>query len=226
VARSSGPSGETYQHRRDDLNPRPPDTAPGAAPLADRARASQNQGVIRKGATRPAVLLLGPIAWLGVAGEGGLLPTSCVASAECVAAACDPLCVDAGRYHVTEEVVDDASSHLLWQRRVDARLPWDEAVLYCQRLTLDGIGGWRLPAPTELSGIRYRPGGLFGEAATRHYCVPSIDQAAFPETPADPFWTSRRMPDDTAWYVDFADGRSHRDTRSDDLWVRCTHAPL
>lgn len=155
------------------------------------------------------------------------MPTSCAATVECAPGECDPLCVEAGRYRVMDEVVDDTSGgHRLWQRRVAARLPWDEAVSYCQRLTLDGISGWHLPALADLQGIRYHPGGLFGEAARRHYCVPSIDQTAFPETPAEPFWTSRRMADDTAWYVDFADGRSHRDVRSDDLWVRCTRDPI
>ena len=151
---------------------------------------------------------------------------ACGATAECLPAACEPLCVDAGRYRVTEETVDDtATEHRLWERRDAARLPWDEAARYCADLAVSGLRGWRLPSPNELQAIRYKPGGLFGEARTRHYCVPSIDQAAFPETPADVFWTSRRMPDDTAWYVDFSDGRSHRDTRSDALWVRCTHDP-
>jgi Protein of unknown function (DUF1566) len=136
---------------------------------------------------------------------------------------CDPLCVDAGRYRVIDHLVEDTSAgSRLWQRAVGARLPWVDAEDYCAALTLDGLEGFRLPSPDELRGIRYDPGGLFGEASSRHYCVPSIDQSAFPDTPAREFWTSLTMPDDTAWYVDFADGRSHRDTLSDPLWVRCT----
>ena len=91
---------------------------------------------------------------------------------------------------------------------------------------MDGLDGWRLPAPEELSRIRYAPGGLFGGGSGRHYCIPSIDQAAFPDTPAELFWTSCLGPDDTAWYVGFDDGRSHRDARSDELWVRCVHDAL
>jgi hypothetical protein len=149
------------------------------------------------------------------------------AGGTCLPGACDPLCVDAGRYLVTDEVVEDThGDHRSWQRRASVRLPWDEAVAYCASLTLDGLGGWRLPTPVELGTIRYRPGGLFGGGKSAHYCIPCVDQAAFPETPADQFWTSRRMPDDTAWYVGFDDGRSHRDTRTDPLWVRCTRDPL
>ena len=148
-------------------------------------------------------------------------------AAECVPGSCDPLCVDIGRYTVTPEIVDDAQTgHMLWQRLVAMRLAQPDAARYCTELTLEGLGGWRLPAPTELSGIRYKPGGLFGGGSSRHYCIPCLDQAAFPETPAAPFWTSRSGADDTAWYVGFDDGRMHRDARSELLWVRCAHDPL
>ncbi len=145
-------------------------------------------------------------------------------AAECVPAACDPLCVDAGRYTVTREIVDDTQrGHALWQRLVTERLPQPDAVRYCADLTLEGLGGWRLPSPLELNTIRYKPGGLFGGGHSRHYCVPCVDQAAFPETPAALFWTSRSNADDTAWYVGFDDGRMHRDVRTEPLWVRCVH---
>jgi Protein of unknown function (DUF1566) len=153
---------------------------------------------------------------------------SCANTAECIPGVCDPLCIDVGRYAFTREIVDDKSDgHRRWQRRVEARLSQPDADRYCAELSLEGLGGWRLPAPDELAGIRYEPGGLFGGGRNRHYCIPSIDQAAFPETPASLFWTSRVGSDDTAWYVGFDDGRSHRDVRSDELWVRCVHdAPL
>jgi hypothetical protein len=132
----------------------------------------------------------------------------------------DPLCVEPGRYRAQPEVVIDLhNDDRMWQRRVSERLPHAEAQRYCADLVLDGVRGFRLPTPDELSSLRYKPGGLFG--GHRHYCVPSIDQAAFPETPAAEFWTSRVNPDGTAWYVGFDDGRSHRDDASDPLWVRC-----
>jgi hypothetical protein len=144
------------------------------------------------------------------------------AASVCTSDACDPLCVEVGRYRVTDQVVEDTTGdHLSWQRRVSARLPWDEAASYCACLELEGRRAWRLPTPVELAGIRYKPGGLFPSG--HHFCVPSIDQAAFPETPADLFWTAKIGTDDTAWYVGFDDGRLHRDTRTEALWVRCTH---
>lgn len=155
---------------------------------------------------------------VGLPALGGLdpgAPREASASADT-----DPLCVEAGRYRVLPEVVIDLHNEgRTWQRRASERLPHAEAQRYCAGLVLGGMRGFRLPTPDELNSIRYKPGGLFG--GHRHYCVPSIDQAAFPETPAAEFWTSRISPDGTAWYVGFDDGRSHRDDASDPLWVRC-----
>lgn len=177
--------------------------------------------------------------WLPLCLTAALSPSACSVAAgavgtgssadpeaECVPDACDPLCVDAGRYTVTPEiVVDTQAADMRWQRLVTARLPQPDALRYCANLALAGIHGWRLPSPQELSGIRYKPGGLFGGGSSRHYCIPCVDQAAFPETPAALFWTSRVNADGTAWYVGFDDGRMHRDTLRDPLWVRCVHDP-
>ena len=144
----------------------------------------------------------------------------------CVAGEHDPLCVEHGRYRTTHElVVDTRNDGRVWQRRVTARLPHAEARQYCQELVIEGEGGFRLPAPQELGSLRYKAGGLFGGGRSRHYCIPSIDQAAFPETPPAEFWTSRVMADGTAWYMGFDDGRMHRDVVDDALWVRCVRGP-
>ena len=143
------------------------------------------------------------------------------------AAECDPLCLEVGRYGVRDEVVvDGREGDRLWQRRAAERFAHPEAVRYCAGLTLDGLDGWRLPSREELGSLRYRSGGLFGGGSSRHYCIPAIDQEAFPETPAAEFWTSVTLPDGTAWYIGFDDGRTHRDEQSDPLWVRCVHDAL
>jgi hypothetical protein len=138
----------------------------------------------------------------------------------CVSGAGDPLCVEPGRYRAMPElVVDLQHQDRVWQRRVSERMSQPDAVRYCANLSVGGMRGFRLPTPDELGSLRYKPGGLFGGG--RHYCVPTIDQDAFPETPAAEFWTSRVAGDGTAWYVDFSDGRRHKDVMSDSLWVRC-----
>jgi hypothetical protein len=139
----------------------------------------------------------------------------------------DPLCIEVGRYAVRGEVVvDGRGGERVWQRRASERHPHPDAARYCAGLVLDGVSGFRLPTREELSGLRYKPGGLFGGGHSRHYCIPSIDQEAFPETPPAEFWTGVTLPDGTAWYVDFGDGRTHRDDQSDPLWVRCVRDPL
>jgi len=144
-------------------------------------------------------------------------------TASCVTGACDPLCVEAGRYRTTPELVFDRRHEgRVWQRRASERLPHPDAARYCADLDVDGVRGFRLPTPEELGSLRYKAGGLFG--GHRHHCIPSIDQEAFPETPAAEFWTSRVAGDGTAWYVGFDDGRMHRDVTSDPLWVRCVAA--
>jgi len=134
----------------------------------------------------------------------------------------DPLCVEPGRFKTTEETaIDKRAGGRVWQRRVSERLPQPEAARHCAELVIEGARGFRLPTPEELGSLRYKAGGLFGGGGSRHDCIPAIDQAAFPETPAAEFWTSRVMADGTGWYVGFDDGRLHRDVLSDPLWVRC-----
>ena len=74
---------------------------------------------------------------------------------------------------------------------------WDEARAYCASLTLGGVAGWRLPAVMELFTIV----DFTGTDAT-------IDPVAFPNTPADSFWTSFpyafSLP--VAWLVSFDTG--------------------
>ncbi len=173
------------------------------------------------GTTASALLLAASVPLLIAA------DASCARASTCGAGECDPLCVDVGRYEANPDIVfDTANGRRMWQRRAAVRLAHDAAASYCAGLTLQGIGGWRLPTTQELMGIRYKPGGLFGGGGRRHYCIPCVDQAAFPETPAEAFWTSRSEADGTAWYVGFDDGRAHKDVKSDPQWVRCVHDPL
>ncbi len=132
------------------------------------------------------------------------------------------VCTDPHRFRVEGAVVRDTGpAGLVWERKVIARVSQPEAVRRCAALELEGRKAWRLPTTHELAAIRLRPGGLFGGGPKALYCVPSIDQVAFPDTPAAEFWTSVTLPDGTAWYVGFDDGRAHRDVTTDTLWVRC-----
>ena len=133
---------------------------------------------------------------------------------------CNPMCVEPGRYLVTDEVVWDAETHVGRQRNVQAHVDYPHAALGCRELELGGRTDWRLPTLAELESIVLNAGGL--EAGRPQYCDPAIDQAAFPRTPDDFFWTSSvdRVAG-VADYVSFFDGRTHNDLLSAPLRARC-----
>lgn len=131
-------------------------------------------------------------------------------------------CVDLGRYQVEgSHVADTANGGKLWQRFVDpVTRNQPDAEAYCSSLSVDGLSGWRLPSVNELSSIRYKPGLLQVKETD---CSPSIDQSAFPDTPASHFWSSTVRPLGDAYYTGFADGRSHGSELDEPMFVRCVH---
>jgi hypothetical protein len=111
-------------------------------------------------------------------------------------------------------VVIDLVTGLQWQQTVDEMsYTWDDAASYCTGLTLAG-GAWRLPTRIELVSLV-------------DYTVPNpvIDQSAFPDTPADYFWSSSPYAGDAtnAWNVNFrfSDGIADKSEKSKAHRVRC-----
>ena len=130
-------------------------------------------------------------------------------------------CMTIGRYDVAGAAVIDRTDGMIWQRDVvPQRLTQPQAIAYCASLELESRHDWRLPEAGELVNIRLLAGLIKGGPG---YCVPSIDQVAFPDTPADEFWTATRRPEEQGVYTDFADGRSHFADPSLPLHVRCVH---
>lgn len=112
--------------------------------------------------------------------------------------------------------VFDNKTNLTWQREVSqSRYEWQKAKEYCGSLKLGGFStGWRLPERLELASLvdpRIAPPG------------PTIDEAAFPNTPSDYFWASTPYAGDpgTAWYVRFDSGHSDYFLTTDSYSVRC-----
>ena len=160
-------------------------------------------------------------------GCGGVAPTeeptqtssSNVANAMATTSALQ--CMTLGRYDVAGAAVIDSTDGMIWQRDVvPQRFTQPQAIAYCASLELESRRDWRLPEASELVNIRLSPGLIKGGGG---YCVPSIDQVAFPDTPADEFWTATRRPEEQGVYTDFADGRSHYADPSLPLHVRCVH---
>jgi hypothetical protein len=104
---------------------------------------------------------------------------------------------ETGWYNVGGGVVVDNVTGLVWQGQVSSEtFRWNEAKAYCANLKHGGLTGWRLPSRIELISIMD-----YGQV------MPTIDQDAFPGTPAR-YWTSSpyHSDPDYAWTVDFGLG--------------------
>jgi serine/threonine protein kinase len=132
-----------------------------------------------------------------------------------------------GRYLVDPRglTVLDTHTKLLWQRTVAGkRLSWAEAHFHAKALSLEG-GGWRMPTREELLTLVTHVRSLREAIGGRGEAV--IDAQAFPDTPAEPFWTSSIVPRKREWAfeVDFGSGGYHEQRMSVDRPVRCVRGP-
>ena len=117
-------------------------------------------------------------------------------------------------YDVRSDSVQDLGTGLVWQRSVpDRTFNFDYARTYCGQLSLAGQPGWRLPSMTELLTL------IDERAAT----APMIDRTAFPNTPAEAFWTSSEFggASGMAWQIYFDRGHGLYGLVSVQLRARC-----
>ncbi|MEI6805751.1 MAG: DUF1566 domain-containing protein [Myxococcaceae bacterium] len=81
----------------------------------------------------------------------------------------------------TDAVVTDTFTGLIWEQTSSpSSMTWKNATSYCAGLLKNNYGCWRLPTPLELHS-------LVNHQASSHI---SINEAAFPATISDDFWTS------------------------------------
>ena len=116
----------------------------------------------------------------------------------------------------TAGVVVDRVTGLVWQRALTEKFyTFQDAQRQCERLELAGHRDWRLPSRIELVSLL---------DTTR--IQPSIDMAAFPNTPIDWFWTASLAADNpsAAWYVYFYFGYPKTDDRTNSFSVRCVRS--
>jgi cysteine-rich repeat protein len=170
----------------------------------------------------------GSMASGGVVGTGGVLGTGGNMGSGGTAG------VDggSGRFVVSGDglTVTDTSTGLLWESdgsgpragcAIDAGIvgstcTWSDAQSYCAGLIVRGLTGWRVPTVNELLPL------VDGTVPS----PPKINQTAFPDTPADWFWTSSPIVGDGggisyAWRVDFLTGTTGTDYLASKHWVRC-----
>ena len=108
----------------------------------------------------------------------------------------------------------DSTTGLMWQDNSDAKsleLNWNDAIEYCQELTLDGYSDWRLPSIKELQTLvdisKYKPAIKGGLDNTASYY----------------YWSSSVHVSDSsqAWVVHFGDGGTNHYKKAGKLYVRC-----
>ncbi len=107
----------------------------------------------------------------------------------------------------------DQKTGLIWEQADSGRMPWLEAVRYCNQLDLANSRGWRLPFKDELKTLVSSIGS--GE---------NLDLKAFPEAQAEVYWSLSReeQQPDQVWGVSFADGKDYMfDRNSFNFQARC-----
>jgi hypothetical protein len=118
-----------------------------------------------------------------------------------------PRCYPTQRFEVIAgALVLDTLTNLVWQQQASSTyMPWEEAQTYCPP-------GFRLPTERELGSIVD-----FTVAAPG----PTINQTAFPNTPAKAFWSSSPSPNlpGSIRCVLFDDGSTSN--CEGQLYVRC-----
>jgi hypothetical protein len=122
----------------------------------------------------------------------------------------------AGQYVIANGTVYDTKTKLTWQQDFSpVTYPQFGAAGYCASLGRNGAS-WRLPSMKELLTIVDFSVGPPG---------PTIDSTAFPNTPADYFWSSTPYSGTpgSAWSAQFYYGISYGNDASNTSYVRCVH---
>lgn len=122
--------------------------------------------------------------------------------------------------------ITDTTTNLMWQRCTapsqdvncavtPALYNWDNALAYCNALTLGGHFDWRVPNVKALHSI------LDANKAT----APVIDTLSFSDTQAASYWSSTTLTGtgSMAWYVDFSSSivMTSPVNKQDPQYVRC-----
>ena len=120
-------------------------------------------------------------------------------------------CYPTNRFVVLDGgLVRDTLTKLVWQQQAsDKTVTWPDAQTFCAPAGAD----FRLPTVKELLSLvdlRVTPG-------------PTVNQAAFPSTPPELFWTSSPSAGSSgsAWTVNFSDGNVAKADQGNSYRVRC-----
>lgn len=111
-------------------------------------------------------------------------------------------------------MVKDERNAIYWQDTQASKVSsedWDDAVLYCDKLVLDGLEKWRLPTFKELFSI------------VDYNLVHSAINPLFGFTNEGTYWTSTNFSPTPAraWTIDFRTGETYYNYKTTNHTVRC-----
>jgi len=111
--------------------------------------------------------------------------------------------------------VTDDNTGLVWQEGEGGQKTWEDAISYCEDLSLAGYTDWRLPNIKELESITEDT--LYN---------PAIDTNFFPDANASYYWSSTTSANSSsgAWRVAFSNGLVRNDHKTNNSYVRCVRA--
>jgi len=100
-------------------------------------------------------------------------------------------------YDNGDGTINDLTTGLMWQKQSTAELTWQQALAFCEALSLAGYSDWRMPNINELQSL-----------VDYSKSMPSIDAAFFPDTDYH-YWSSTTFTTDPgrAYYDCFLRGR-------------------
>jgi len=97
----------------------------------------------------------------------------------------------------SDGTITDTSTGLMWQQDSVSTITWEQALAYCNNLTLAGYNDWRLPSINELLSI-----------VDYSTWEPPIDIQLFGDDAFNRFWSSTSFTDNPnwVWSVEFGNG--------------------
>ncbi|MCP3925461.1 MAG: DUF1566 domain-containing protein [Desulfobacterales bacterium] len=111
--------------------------------------------------------------------------------------------------------VADRETGLVWEQGTGGAMTWENALIYCESLSLGGKDDWRLPSRNELQSII--------DYTTNN---PSVDIIFFPDTELLFYWSSTTDVSQSAraWYIDFENGDVSFTDKTNSYYVRAVRS--
>ena len=111
----------------------------------------------------------------------------------------------------SDGTVTDTSTGLMWQKNTPDSMTWEQALSYCENLSLAGYTDWRLPTKNELGSI-----------VDYSRNEPAINTIYFPDTVSTFYWSSTTCASYTpsAWGIAFNFGNGNDPVKYEYYYVR------